>query len=300
MSAVSDPIQDFKLLAALSVMGLITLGLVYFRGLLKRDVFDDVPARHAGLRPEDLLIGFLLILAGSYMTYFLLYAAGVDIPPTNEGERVAVVSPLSLKVAVLLALLVAGQLPVVAYVLIEARRRCGSIAWREFGVASGNLRRDIFIGLAGFLAAMWLTSGVSSIMQISLSLFDVSTPTIGHDALGALAADPKPEHVLRFAVSVVIFAPLFEEVIYRGLVQTTLVEWFGANRRWMIITVAAAFFASMHFASASWQALPALFCLAMVLGWVYERTGSLLPCFIIHAGFNLVNVALVLQLGPAA
>jgi membrane protease YdiL (CAAX protease family) len=43
--------------------------------------------------------------------------------------------------------------------------------------------------------------------------------------------------------------------------------------------------------------LPGLLVLGVVLGWLYERSGSLLPCVLVHAGFNALNIAMVLA-GP--
>jgi membrane protease YdiL (CAAX protease family) len=40
--------------------------------------------------------------------------------------------------------------------------------------------------------------------------------------------------------------------------------------------------------------LPGLLVLAVVLGWLYERWGSLLPCVLVHALFNSGNCALAL------
>jgi len=50
----------------------------------------------------------------------------------------------------------------------------------------------------------------------------------------------------------------------------------------------------MHTGQA-WQVLPSLFVLAVVLGWLYERTGSLLPSVLVHMGFNAINIALAVR-----
>ena len=43
--------------------------------------------------------------------------------------------------------------------------------------------------------------------------------------------------------------------------------------------------------------LPPLFLLAILLGWLTERTGRLGPAFFVHSGFNLL-AALILLIPP--
>jgi hypothetical protein len=69
--------------------------------------------------------------------------------------------------------------------------------------------------------------------------------------------------------------------------------------RCVTIFFAALLFAMVHIGGAAWQTVPSLFVLGVILGWVYERTGSLLPCILIHAIFNGVNIAIV-TLWPSA
>lgn len=84
-------------------------------------------------------------------------------------------------------------------------------------------------------------------------------------------------------LSVVIFAPLVEEMIFRGCVYTRL-------RRGMPIAVAmilsAVVFGTAH------GALIAVFyasLLALLLAGMYEKFGTILAPFLVHLGFNLAN-----------
>ncbi len=70
----------------------------------------------------------------------------------------------------------------------------------------------------------------------------------------------------------------------------------GASRRWLVIVVGATIFAGIHTGSVAGEALPGLFVLGLILGWLYESTGSLLPSVLVHAGFNLFNSLLTLHM----
>ena len=92
-------------------------------------------------------------------------------------------------------------------------------------------------------------------------------------------------------VCVLLLAPLFEEFVFRGLVQSC---FRNIGPRWFCIAAAAAIFAAAHIPVAAWQVLPGLLALGLILGWLYEHTGSLWPGIFAHAGFNFANAALFL------
>ena len=78
-------------------------------------------------------------------------------------------------------------------------------------------------------------------------------------------------------------APIAEEAFFRGLLQTFLVNL--VRNRWLAVLVASLAFSCVHFSQA--HAIPALTVLAVLMGYAYERTGSLVPAVAIHAMFNL-------------
>ena len=79
-------------------------------------------------------------------------------------------------------------------------------------------------------------------------------------------------------------------VLPLGYCRRCCSTWWGGNAGGRVVAAAAAVFALVHAEVVSWHALPGLFVLGVVLGWVFERTGSLLPCVLIHAGFNALNL----------
>jgi membrane protease YdiL (CAAX protease family) len=93
-------------------------------------------------------------------------------------------------------------------------------------------------------------------------------------------------------VEYVLFAPVFEEVAFRGLLFATLRRRFGMTASALI---SAAVFGAAHgygllgFVSVLWSGL--------LWAWAYEKTGSLLPGILAHAVNNLlVCLAVILLL----
>ena len=78
---------------------------------------------------------------------------------------------------------------------------------------------------------------------------------IAHETLRLFMDNPVDGWYIAMVVMVLIIAPMMEEVMYRGLMQTALVE-FGIGR-WPAIGVTSAIFALMHAGIAAPHALVA-------------------------------------------
>jgi membrane protease YdiL (CAAX protease family) len=86
----------------------------------------------------------------------------------------------------------------------------------------------------------------------------------------------------------VIIAPLLEEMLFRGFIQTTIRSFLNTkNSAWPAITASSMFFAIMHADTGHW---PALFILGVCLGYSYEKSGSLFRPIFIHLFFNTYSV----------
>ena len=81
-------------------------------------------------------------------------------------------------------------------------------------------------------------------------------------------------------VSICVLAPVLEEMLFRGLVLRGFLERFP---RWYAIVASAILFGAAHLNI--YQFVVGL-VLGVLLGWLYERTRSLLPCIALHAGYN--------------
>lgn len=87
---------------------------------------------------------------------------------------------------------------------------------------------------------------------------------------------------LLFLLVVGLVAPLLEEVIFRGFLFGTLRNSFGP---WRSMVYSSLLFAALH---QSLVAFLPIFFLAMVLAYLYEKTGSLWPSIILHMTNNTV------------
>lgn len=86
-----------------------------------------------------------------------------------------------------------------------------------------------------------------------------------------------------------LLAGVFEELTFRGFFFTSLRTILSP---WATIVATAVLFGAMHEALAPGRILPSTF-LGLVLGWVRYRTGSVLPCMVLHILHNglLLSIA---------
>ncbi len=90
-------------------------------------------------------------------------------------------------------------------------------------------------------------------------------------------------------VEIVVFAPIFEEIVFRGLLFATLRRKFG----WIASAgLSGAIFAVMHGYGA--LGMLSVFWNGLLWAWAYEKTGSLLPGITAHALNNLAVCAALL------
>jgi uncharacterized protein len=123
-------------------------------------------------------------------------------------------------------------------------------------------------------------------------------------ALGSLAPlPPEAEEALRRALNpsgtvpwllaatgAILLAPLMEEIYFRGVLPWIWRHQVGGRG---VLTGPALAFALLH--GNPWQ-LPQLFLLGLLLGFVRERTGSLLPGIVLHLLINVIGLTM-LRLG---
>lgn len=78
-------------------------------------------------------------------------------------------------------------------------------------------------------------------------------------------------------LAICIFAPVVEELVFRGAILRALLNSFGNH--WVAIAISAICFSIVHGNPAQ---MPHAFCLGLLLGWMYYRTRSVVPGIMLH------------------
>lgn len=284
---------------------LVALGVLAWRGCLRQSALADAPVR-LHFTVADVGIGLILMLLGMMLYVPVLQWLGLPLPGRESllkevaqlpfiGQIVTVDYP-SAKALAFRPIVgqLCSQLPVVLFVLYRAIEERDGIA--RLGIKPRHPSNEIITGFLALLAALPIVLGANSLGIAIGLLAGEETPAIGHDLLQQLVDNPEPIAGSLLIVSAVILAPVFEEFIFRGLLQTFFVSLIGPRARWLAIVATSALFAVIHLGSVPWQVLPGLFALSMMFGWLYEKHGSLLPCIVLHGMFNAANVVMGLMM----
>ena len=95
-------------------------------------------------------------------------------------------------------------------------------------------------------------------------------------------------------LSIALLAPILEELLFRGAIQGHLQGVL--KHPWVAILIASAIFGVVHMNPAQ---IPFAFLLGTMFGWLYYRTGSLLPGIIGHVLNNSIAAISMLLYGDA-
>jgi len=117
---------------------------------------------------------------------------------------------------------------------------------------------------------------------------------LAHSTLRLLADPEMTAHLAWWltVLVVVIGAPLTEELIYRGFIQTSIIRATRSN--WIGIAVTSVLFMLIHWGTVDLQAMVPLGVLSLGMGVAYARTRCIWVPIIVHALFNALNLAMAM------
>ena len=162
-------------------------------------------------------------------------------------------------------------------VLAENRRTVGM----QFGFDRVKLSKAVTWGLLVFGAVMLVET---PLLEFSTWLLDaLQMPHPEQQAVETLRQENQLSAIMWFMLQAVFLAPVIEELFFRGFFLTFLKNYTST---WLAIVLSAGVFAFAHLNLGI--VLP-LWFLGVVLGVVYEHTGSLVVPMGVHACFNLAT-----------
>jgi membrane protease YdiL (CAAX protease family) len=148
--------------------------------------------------------------------------------------------------------------------------------------------------------ALWVIAASTLVLFLIMLVFGTIVYVFDRDAF---VSDVKPFADMAqsrvwwaLLIGAAIGAPIAEELLFRGLLFGVLRDSRLGLTGTMIVT--AALWATLHM-QYSLYGLAAIFLIGLYLGWLRERTGSLIPPIFCHALYNgAIVVALANFTGP--
>jgi membrane protease YdiL (CAAX protease family) len=152
---------------------------------------------------------------------------------------------------------------------------CAALAWAAFGAGDANWFMQHALALRGSLDR--LPPGAS----VSARFWMVTIPAM-------------------------IFSPFAEEFLFRGYLMRSFSERWSPTAGMLLQATAFALVHLAHYGLVPFQPaliavwVPSMFGVALVLGWIVRRSGSVWPAVVAHVVFNLGMNAAVFALLPGA
>lgn len=217
---------------------------------------ENLPERRKFPSVGDLLamlgiaFGAQIVVGTAAVVFMLVAGYGFDfksLEPAALGKLMAAIYFVSMSVTL-------------AGILFYRRARGGSGPWARFSVRGLN---PVLL-LWGFV----LIFAVGVVLEPVLRLLPELSLDVGRGVWTIL--------------SLVLFAPVFEELICRGVVLGSLRSRYGVTTAWLVSSL---FFGILH--GQPVQVISAT-VIGLILGYVYLATDSLWPAMILHALNNAV------------
>lgn len=214
-------------------------------------------------------LGFAALMSAVVMTLF--GGALIGIVATLAGQNVRGGSHPVVSIAGTVVL----DAALVASAWIFARLR-GPVPLSRLGLAPVRLPRALGLVILG-LGAIVLFS-----VLYGRAVHVTETQNLAKDLGIRTAAE-----LVAFAVVVTVVAPVAEEVFFRGFFFIAIASWRGP---WVAAAITGLVFGAVHVGTAPIQLLPPLVVFGFVQCLIRWRTGSIYPCFALHATYNAITL----------
>ncbi|MBC8467921.1 MAG: CPBP family intramembrane metalloprotease [Planctomycetes bacterium] len=183
---------------------------------------------------------------------------------------------------------------------------------KGFGLNIKTIVKDFFAAIVNLLA-VWplIVSAMVITIYVGGLVWGREYEMQQHQQLKLITEHSQLLSRILIVVVAVIIVPLLEEMLFRGLFQTTIRSYFEAfrslfaspnkaeeerttdsNGAWPAIVISSGLFTMTHANAGHW---PALFVLGVCMGYAYEKSGSLFRPIFIHSFFNAISIIATLN-----
>jgi membrane protease YdiL (CAAX protease family) len=222
-----------------------------------------------------LLLTFLTALVGTLAIVVMVELTGMEVDSRDLPPGITIGGTI------------VQDLALVGWAVLFARVWAGGVSAADFGI-----RRTPLWPAVGWTLLTWVTFLVfSAAWAAALGI------TEDDDLPAELGADESTLALIAVTFLVTLLAPICEELFFRGFCFTALRRSVGVAGA---AIVTGAVFGLIHAGGTEPEFLVPLGVLGALLCLLYWRTGSLLPCMVLHAINNSIALGVALEWQPGA
>lgn len=220
---------------------------------------DELPRWPAWAPVAALALTFAIALAGLAILAVAAGLAGYDVDASDPPPGVTIGGTVIQDLALILAAVVFARITTASRPT-AAQFGLRGVAWRP---------------ALGWTLAIWLAFILfSALWAAALNI------TENDDLPAELGADDSTLALVAVTLLVTIVAPITEEFFFRGFCFTALRRWLGL---WGGAALTGAIFGAIHLGGSEPEFIVPLAIFGLGLCLLYAKTGSLLPCLVLHS-----------------
>ncbi len=229
----------------------------------------------------------------NFMPFYLPFAVifgwlGLTLAASSLAGNLTAQSPDWRQKFAVFSFLIVNEIIIIVFVLAAAKKYFeGGLS--GFGLRRKGIFRDIAAAAAYFIAAWPLVLAAIYLVVAIGTILEGSDFQMQQNEGMAVILENR-QWSLRFLMIffATIVTPVFEELIFRGLLQSYLRNLDYSP--WESIFIVSVIFSALH----PWMHLPALLILSVCMGYAYEKSGSLSRSIFLHCFFNSSQIAFAL------
>jgi membrane protease YdiL (CAAX protease family) len=180
------------------------------------------------------------------------------------------------------------ELVLIVFILYFARQGFAR-RLKGFGLNVRTIGSDFLAAVVNFISVLPLVlTGIWLVTYLGRLIVGSDFQIQANEGLVVIVENSQLSLRVLMFVFVIIVVPIFEEILFRGMLQS-VIRGFN-SRPWQAILLTSVAFAMLH----PLMHLPALFVLSCCMGYAYEKSGSLFRPIFIHGLFNAASVTAAL------
>jgi membrane protease YdiL (CAAX protease family) len=258
------------------MIAMALLGVAFFIRWLQSPAgpFDlsNIPIRRNRI---PYLAPFICIL-----TWLILIAAATSLVDAIEAAETEAWRQDFFRYAAIAAV----ELAMIVFFINFARARFVR-GLKGFGLDTRTIPKDLPAAAANLVTAVpFVLSGVALAIFFGRIFYGHEFNFQQSEGLVVIMSSPHPYLRILMVIFIVLVAPVFEEMLFRGMLQSMIQGFIG--RPWISVILASVLFVVLH-PQTHWLAL---FALSVTMGYAYEKSGSLFRPIFIHVAFNAINL----------
>ncbi len=153
------------------------------------------------------------------------------------------------------------------------------------GVTLKNFFKNVFYGIAGYLAVIPILFITMIITAVIITIFKYRPPV--QPIVDILLKEQKIPLLIYSSLFAAIAGPIMEEIFFRGFMYNAIKKHIGVF--WGVIITSSVF----SFLHAHVVGFMPIMILGILLAYLYEKTGSLVPSITVHITHNLASLFMV-------